>query len=122
MLNSQLMGQLLLQDVEKEIWRESHIAAGPPAGSVDQLQGCTQSGSGRKRGKGRRARERWSVAKPEEEAGMTQAAGLWNQGGREREERGRGRHTGDSAKREHTHFCNLIRGRSRLLPSASKGY
>lgn len=70
---------------------------------------------------------------PEEEAWMTQATGLYNQKGRgrrkrerqnelERErERGRGRHAGDRGEREHTHFCNLIRVSSRLLPSASKG-
>lgn len=74
----------------------------------------------------RQVRERWSVVVPEEEAWMTQATGLCNQKGRERqrqrEERGRGRHTGDRGEREHTHFCNLIRESSRLLPSASKGY
>lgn len=64
--------------------RESHVSQ-PPAGSVDQLQGCSLSGAVRrwkeerkreKKGKGRnldeRERER-SVVVPEEEARMTQA-------------------------------------------------
>lgn len=112
-------------------------------GSVDQLQDCTLSGDGggeeRKEGrmKRKKERQRWSVVVPEEEAWMMQATGLCKQRARERErevetlrekkarkrgrESGRGRHAGDRGEREHTHFCNLIRESSRLLPSASKG-
>lgn len=105
MLNMQLMS---LDVVEQETWRAGLTAAGPPAGSMEQLQGCcTQSAAARRRRKGLRVGERWSVAEPEEEAGMTQAAGLWNQAGgareRARERRKRERQTGRRQRGEGTH-------------------
>lgn len=118
---------------ERVTWLPASCWECGPAAGLLPVWSCQEIG-GRKeekeREEHRQVRERWSVVVPEEEAGMTQAPGLCNQKGRERQRhrgrrkrgRGRGRHAGDRGEREHTHFCNLIRESSRLLPSASKGY
>lgn len=131
MLGGRLVGQFSTDELEEEVRRESHMAPSLLQGVWTSCRAvpCQEMGGRKEEREGqehRQVRERWSVVVPEEEARMTQATGLCNQKGRERqrqrEERGRGRHTGDRGEREHTHFCNLIRESSRLLPSASKGY
>lgn len=55
---------------------------------------CQEMGE-RKKGRERERRERWSVVVPEEGAWMTQATGLCNQKGRERQRHG-GRRKGEA--------------------------
>lgn len=96
MLGRRLVGQFFSSIGRVGQRRELH-GSQPPAVSVDQLQGCSQSGAVRRWKEERKevrdgeahrqARERWSVVVPEGEAWMTQAPGLCNQNRGKRQEK-----------------------------------
>lgn len=86
-LGGRLVGQF---SAEEEVSRESHMAPSLLQGVWTSCRAapCQAMGGRKEEREGEehiQVRERWSVVVPKEEAWMTQATGLCNQKGRERQ-------------------------------------